>query len=263
MQLLQALILGVIQGLTEFIPVSSSGHLILAGHFLHFQYSGLGFDVALNIGTLTALGVFFFNDFKELAVSLVIKNDKKARLAWMLVLATVPAVLLGILLQEQVETVFRSDTGVAINLIVVALVMLAADRLGRRRRQLDQMTPTRSLGIGLAQAVAVIPGVSRSGITISAGLLEGFDAEAATKLSFLLSAPVILVATLKVLAELTNLQQISAEPLLFGIGVIGSAVSGYLAIKFMLNYLSRHGLALFAYYRIIVGGLILVIGLSR
>lgn len=260
MELMKAIILGLTQGLTEFIPVSSSGHLILVGHALDFKHSSLGFDTALDIGTLAALLVFFRRDIGDLITGLVRKTEHTA-IAWMMVLATIPGVLAGVALQHAAETVFRSDSVVAMNLIIIAFVMLAADHLARQKYKLSDMTVGRSLSIGIAQALALVPGVSRSGITISAGMLAGFDRVSATRFSFLLSAPIIAGATLKVIISPENWSQLTAEPLLYAAGILAAFISGYWAIRFMLRYLANHGLKLFAYYRIAVGVLILLIAI--
>lgn len=246
--MLDAIILGLVQGLTEFIPVSSSGHLILMGEWLQFDGS-LTFDIALNIGTLLALLIFFRRDFYELALALF-KRQEKSRLAWLIVLGTIPAIILGVLLQDLAETTFRSEILVAVNLVVVALLMLIVDRYARHTLELKQLTVPRALGIGMAQSVALIPGISRSGATITTAMAMGFKGEAATRFSFLLSAPIIFGATLKVLLEGENMAQISATPAIFTAGIVAAFISGYLAIKFMLTYLARHGLSVFAYYRI-------------
>lgn len=231
------------------------------GHLIGFKDSGLAFDTALDIGTLAALLVFFRRDIWLLLEGLVKKTDH-TKLSWIMVLATVPGVLAGLLLQRLAETSFRSATLVAVNLIVVAFVMLAADRLGRRKLAISDMTPGKGLAIGLAQALALVPGVSRSGITISAGLLAGFDRVAATRFSFLLSAPIIFGATAKVTLKPSTLQQMSQDAVLYAVGILAAFISGYFAIRFMLNYLNKHGLAIFAYYRIVVGVIILAIGLK-
>ena len=262
MQFLQAIILGVTQGLTEFIPVSSSGHLILVGQALDFEHSSLGFDIALDIGTLAALFVFFRRDILDLLSGIIRKNEH-TRLAWLMVLACIPAVIAGVALQSYAETVFRSSQLVAFNLIWVAFVMLAADHLGRRELTLKDMNVPRGLSIGLAQALALVPGVSRSGITISAGMLAGFDRVAATRFSFLLSAPIITGATFKVVLTPSNWQQLTAEPALYATGILAAFISGYLAIRFMLRYLVNHGLRLFAFYRIALGAIILLVGVNN
>ncbi len=251
MHIIQAIILGIVQGLTEFIPVSSSGHLILVGNLLKFD-GGLAFDAAVNIGTLAALALFFWRDFVNLAVALF-KRTEHSRIAWMLALATIPGVIAGVLLQHLVETVFRSNSLVAFNLIWVAGVMYVADRMSRRKYDLGHMTPERAGGIGLAQVLALLPGVSRSGITISAGLFEGFDRISATKFSFWMSAPILAGGTAKVLLKHSSIVLIKSEPLVFAAGILAAFVSGYFAIKFMLNYLQRHGLMVFVWYRLVVG----------
>lgn len=259
MQLVDALILGLTQGLTEFIPVSSSGHLIVVGHFLQFQYSGLAFDVALDIGTLAALFLFFARDFYELGHDLI-KGGPKRRLAIYLALATVPAVIAGVLLQHAAETVFRDVRLVAVNLIWVGVLMFIVDRLCRQDKDLTQITLPKAVMVGVAQALALIPGVSRSGITITAGRAFGFNRVAATRFSFLLSAPIITGATLKVLMEPEAINEMSAVPMVYVVGILGALISGYLSIKFLLRFLSRHGLGVFAIYRVALGSIILLAG---
>jgi undecaprenyl-diphosphatase len=261
MHLLQAIILGITQGLTEFIPVSSSGHLILVGHLIGFKESSLGFDTALDIGTLAALVIFFRHDIWKLIEGLF-RRTEWTRLSWLMAIATVPGVIAGVLLQHEAETIFRSSQLVAINLIVIAFVMLLADRVGKRKYNLDHMTPGRALQIGVAQALALVPGVSRSGITISAGLFAGFDRVAATRFSFLLSGPIIAGATAKVVLKPSNFDQLTAEPLIYAAAILAAFISGYWAIRFMLRFLANHGISTFAYYRIAIGLIILLIGLK-
>jgi undecaprenyl-diphosphatase len=259
MQLLDAIILGLTQGLTEFIPVSSSGHLILVGHFLNFQYSGLAFDTALDIGTLAALYAFFARDFWEIGRDVVMGGPKR-RLGWFLVAATVPGVVAGVLIQSAAETVFRDGRLVAINLIWVGILMYVVDRYMRQSDTIEAITLPKALAVGVAQAIALVPGISRSGITITAGRALGLDRVSATRFSFLLSAPIITGATLKVLASHGNLGEMLSVPVLYGAGIVAAFLSGYGAIKFLLQYLSRHGLGVFAAYRIAVGVLILIVG---
>ncbi len=261
MQLLDAILLGLTQGLTEFIPVSSSGHLILVGHFLNFQYSGLAFDTALDVGTLLALYLFFARDFIELVHDFVVGGPKR-RLAGYLALATIPGVIAGVLIQKMAESAFRDARLVAINLIWVGVVMYLVDRYSKSKHGMDRVTLPTALTVGLAQAVALVPGVSRSGITITASRAMGFDRVSATRFSFLLSAPIITGATLKVLVGKEALAGMSAAPLLYAAGIIAAFVSGYLAIKFLLSYLSKHGLGVFAAYRVAVGVIILLMGLN-
>ncbi len=260
MQLLDALILGLTQGLTEFIPVSSSGHLILVGHFLNFRHSGLPFDTALDIGTLVALYAFFARDFWQIGRDFVMGGPKR-KLGALLLAATVPGVVVGVLVQHAAETTFRDGRLVAVNLIWVGIVMFLIDRYSRKDLGLDKVNLPRALAVGVAQAVALVPGVSRSGITITAGRALGLDRVSATRFSFLLSAPIITGATLKVLAKPSNLHEVVAAPWLYVVGILAAMVSGYLAIKFLLGYLSKHGLGVFALYRIAVGIIILAVGL--
>jgi undecaprenyl-diphosphatase len=260
-QLLDAIILGITQGLTEFIPVSSSGHLILVGHFLDFQYSGLAFDTALDIGTLAALYLFFARDFYELGHDLVFGGPKR-KLAWYILLGTVPAVVAGVLIEKAAESTFRHGPVVAISLIWVGIVMFLVDHYARQQRDIDHVTWRRALTVGLAQALALIPGTSRSGITITASRAMGFDRVSATRFSFLLSAPVITGATLKVLAHKETVAQMASVPWLYGAGILAAFGSGYLSIRFLLQYLSKHGLGVFAAYRIVLGLIILAIGVQ-
>lgn len=252
MQLWQAVLLGVVQGFTEFIPVSSSGHLILVEQWL----GGVGtqaFDLALHLGTLLALLVYFRRDWLGL-----ITGSQPPRLGWYIGLATLPAIVAGVALSGLAEDTFRSAQLVAVNLIWVGILMLVIDRKARQR-ELADIQPRDSLSIGAAQALALIPGVSRSGITITAGLGLGLSRTAATRFSFLISAPIIAVAVAKVLLEGESLRQMAAEPLLFIVGGAAAAVSGYAAIRFMINFLSRIGLAPFAYYRLALGAFLLAI----
>lgn len=262
MELIQAIILGLVQGLTEFIPVSSSGHLLIFGEWLHFRHSGLAFDTVLDIGTLLALGTYFWRDFWAMAHDLVRGGDKRL-LASYIIIATIPGVIAGVLVQELAETTFRSTTLVAINLIWVGLVMLMADRWATRRRKLSDMTLSPAIAIGFAQALALVPGVSRSGATITAGRALGFDRVAATRFSFLLSAPIITGATLKVIASGHTIQDITASPVEYGAAILAAFISGWLAIKFLISYLSRHGLTVFAVYRVVLGVIVLVVGLNQ
>ena len=259
MQLIDALLLGLTQGLTEFIPVSSSGHLILVGHFLHFQYSGLAFDTILDLGTLLALYLFFASDFIELIHDLFTGGPKR-KLALYLVAATIPGVIVGFLLQHAAETTFRDGRLVAINLIWVGIVMYVVDRYARRDRPMADWTFGRAMIVGIVQCIALVPGVSRSGSTITASRVLGFDRLAATRFSFLLSAPIITGATFKELVSHTARAQMAAAPLVYIVAITAAFVSGYLAIKFLIGYLAKHGLEVFAAYRVIVGVLILIVG---
>ena len=254
MQIIQAIILGIIQGLTEFIPVSSSGHLILFEEWLGFEGS-LTFDLALHVGTLLALVIYFRGDIAGLAKGILRPRENK--ISWLIVMATIPAVIAGVLLESTVASAFRSPRLVAFNLILVAMVMLVVDRVAEKRSELNTISVQHAAGMGLAQVLALVPGVSRSGSTITAGLATGLTYSAATRFSFLMSVPVIAGAIVKVLLK-DGLQQVASQPLISVVGITAAAVSGYLAIRFMLSFLTRFGLAPFAYYRIALGALVLL-----
>ncbi len=261
MSIIEAIILGIIQGLTEFIPVSSSGHLLLAHELLGINETGLAFDVALHIGTFFALIIFFHKDIYELILGILGKNDRK-KLAWIIVAATVPAVIGGVLLQDYAENAFRSPILVSINLIWVSLAMLAAERYAKSRKEkqvnIDNVNLKQGLAIGLAQTVALIPGISRSGSTITVGIFAGLDRVSATRFSFLLAIPITFGAILKVMTDSDTLSQLGSQQGIFAVGIISAFLSGLFAIKFLIKYLSKHTLNIFAYYRLAIGLIALI-----
>ena len=261
MTILQAIFLGLVQGFTEFMPISSSGHLILAHYFFGISTTGLSFDVALHLGTLFALLIYFYKDIWELLKSLFVKSEK-TRLAWLLIIATIPAVIVGVLLEKSAESAFRSPRLVAINLTIVAILMLFAERYYhlhvKNPTKLGKTTRKQALIMGLSQAAAIIPGISRSGSTITAGLFSGMDRVSATRFSFLLGIPITAGAILKVFTEPHIFQQLNSELSVVIIGVMTAFVSGLFAIRFLLRYLARHSLAIFAYYRITLSAIVLI-----
>lgn len=261
MTILQAIFLGLVQGFTEFIPVSSSGHLILARHFIHMPVTGLTFDVALNIGTLAALVIYFHKDIWILTKAIFTKQ-KESKLAWLLAAATVPAVIAGVLLEKSAETAFRSPRLVAINLIIVAIIMLCAERYYHLRvkkpTKIENVSNKQAIGMGIAQAAALIPGVSRSGSTISVGLFLGMDRVAAMRFSFLLGIPIMFGGIGKKLLEPGFAGQFHSEQAQYIAGVLAAFVSGMIAIRFLLSYLSKHSLSIFAYYRIALSVIVLL-----
>ncbi len=240
--MIEALILGIVQGLTEFLPVSSTAHLVLFPWFFHWtgELDSLTFDVALHAGTLLALLICFWKDWTELIL-------KKQKLFMLIVIASVPAGIAGVLLNDYVEHAFRSPYIIAVSLVVFGCVMLAAERMSKTRT-VENIDLGDALAIGIAQAIALIPGVSRSGITITAGLFRGLEREAAARFSFLLSTPIIAGATL---LHARKLLKSSADHnmSLFLIGFIAAAISGFAALKFLMAFLKKHPLNIFAYYR--------------
>ncbi len=261
MNIFQAILLGIVQGLTEFIPVSSSGHLVVLHDALGVSQTGLTFDVALHVGTLLALILYFFKDIRLLTLGLFAKT-RETWLVKMLLLATIPAGVAGFFLQSAAETSFRSSRIVAVNLMVFGVVMILAERYAvkfKRKTAVEQVTPQQALLMGMAQAFAIIPGVSRSGSTITSGLFAGLDRVSATRFSFLLAIPITLGAILKVLLDDVALTQFDNQSGIFIAGITAAFLSGLIAIRFLLAYLAKHSLSVFAYYRLVIGALILLL----
>ncbi len=256
MILFEAIILGIIQGFTEFLPISSSAHLILVPWMFGWQgtlIDSLNFDVALHAGTLVAILVFFRRDWLSLLRKFFAGfsdgtwKTGEGRLVWFIVIATIPAGILGVKFEHVVEESFRNPLLIAAALVVVSVIMWASDRYSAKIAGMDRMTLGHALLIGCAQATALVPGVSRSGSTIIAGLLVGYKREDAARFSFLLSTPVIAGAAV---LKLAKLRLAPGEALPFALGVVFSALVGYWCIKFLLTYLNRHSLNLFVWYRI-------------
>ena len=263
MTLIEAIMLGIVQGLTEFIPVSSSGHLVIADTVFGLGNGSLAFDVALHGGTLLALIIYFWKDLLDLARALLIKSQK-TKLAWLLVVATIPAVFAGLLLESYAKDTFRSSLLVSFNLAFVAILMLWAEKQYTKQKNhitLDKTSENQALTMGFAQALAVVPGVSRSGITITSGLFAGMDRVAATRFSFLLGIPIILGAFIKAVVFGDGLTQIQDETGVFAVGILAAFISGLFAIQFLLKYLAKHTLKIFAYYRITLAALVIIIAL--
>lgn len=265
MSIIEAIILGLVQGLTEFIPVSSSGHLVLFHHLLGIDENGLAFDVALHFGTLIALLIYFRNDLFELAKSLFVKSEK-TKLAYLLIVATIPAVISGFLLEGKVESAFRSIGLVAVNFILISMLMLLAEwwyaKHVSKKTDLEHVQPKQAIAVGVAQAMAVVPGISRSGTTILTGLFVGFDRVSAARFSFLLGVPIMMGAIAAVLLNGESIQTIQNDKAIFIVGVLTALTSGLAAIVFLLRFLAKHTLKVFAYYRLVVGlGILLYLAL--
>ncbi|MFZ5982422.1 MAG: undecaprenyl-diphosphatase UppP [Patescibacteria group bacterium] len=264
----QAIILGLVQGLGEFLPISSSGHLVITPWLFGFSDPGLSFDVALHAGTLLAVGGYFWKDWMEI-FKRVLKNETKneelitnsygKNTLWLLVLATIPGVLAGYFLEERAETVFRSPLLVAFTLGFVGLILYLVDKFSKHRKDLKKITWKDALLIGLSQALAIIPGVSRSGATITAGLALGLGRVSAARFSFLLATPIIFGATIYKLPELFR----NEFTLVMFVGVLVSTLSGYLAIKYLLKFVEKTSYAIFFWYRLVLAGAILGLYLWR
>lgn len=262
--LLTAALLGVIQGLTEFLPVSSSAHLILARFFFGWEAPefGLAFDVALHLGTLAAILLYFRQDvaamIAALPAALSPSPDRYARLIRLIVLGTMPAVAAGLLFNDIIEARLRTPLVAAVALAVGAVLMLVAERLGTRHRDEGSLTMLEAGLIGVAQACALVPGVSRSGSTIAIAMLLGLRRESAARFTFLLAIPAILGAGGKEALELGSLQPDAALLTIFAVGAGISAVVGYVTIKYFLRFLAGHRLDVFSYYRLALAALTFV-----
>jgi len=271
MPLSQAVVLAVVQGLTEFLPVSSTAHLVLFPWLLGWNDGGLAFDVALHVGTLFAVVIYFLRDWFELVLagfgirsSAGMQDDElnwKRRLFWFLVVATIPAAITGMLFEKTIEERFRQPIPIAVALIVVGLLMWWAESRTRLEKHIPQVTLADATVVGVAQAFALFPGVSRSGITITAGLWQRMTRETAARFSFLLSTPVIAGAALKEVPHLIKAHRAGALDLPLSTLLIAIAVSGivgYVVIAFFLRYLQTRTLKVFVVYRILFGIVVLL-----
>jgi len=272
MPLYQAIILALVQAFTEFLPISSTAHLTLFPWLLGWVDPGLAFDVALHAGTLVAVLLYFFKDWLTLALCGVgLKYPPNAapeevaqhkKLFWYMVIGTIPGGILGALFEKTIEERFRTPYVIAISLIGVALVMWWADSKSRLTRPIEESNVGDAVTIGTAQALALCPGVSRSGITITAGLFRGFTREAATRFSFLLSTPLIAGAVVSHLPKLLKLHKAGGLDLPLStllISILVSGVMGYFVIAFFLRYLQTHTLKVFVFYRLLFGIIVVVL----
>jgi len=266
MTVFQAVVLGAVQGLAEFLPISSSAHLVLTPWVFGWSDPGLAFDVALHVGTLVAVLWYFRAEWVRLTRSgLSIVRHRRAdteetRRFLYLVIATIPAAIAGVLLEEYAESTFRSPKLMAGTLMVMGVLLWAADRFVARTRPLAGMRWRDALLIGLAQVCALVPGVSRSGSTMTAGRALRFDRQSAAVFSFLMSMPVTAAAAVLKVPDLLRSDGITA-PLIAGI--LAAAASSWLAIAVLLRYVSRHSFGVFAVYRLALGALILVLLAAR
>lgn len=269
MDIFQAMVLGVLQGLGEFLPISSTAHLVLAPYFFGWDDPGLSFDIALHLGTLVAVVWFFWKDWLDIFKSAsngLFKTSYKlsaaiysSNLLWLLVAASVPGGIVGYLLEDAAETKLRSPLVVAGALSLVGLLLFLIDKYAVHKKELVEIGYREALLIGLSQAVAIIPGVSRSGATMTMALALGLSRESAARFSFLLSTPIIFGAAMVKVPELFK-NGLDA-PILFGI--LAAAVSGYLAIKYMLRFIQKVGYAPFFWYRLLLAAFILVFYFSN
>lgn len=269
MTIIQSIILGVVQGLTELLPISSSAHLFLIPWFFNWNIPE-SFDIALHFGTLLAIGIFFFKDWIYLikgGFNRVVKKEKstEGRMFWNIVIATIPGGVIGFVLDKYAESILTKPLIIAIALIIMGLLLYIIDKNAKKETDYEKMSFKQTFIIGISQALAFIPGVSRSGVTMTTGRALGVKREAVAKYSFMLSAPIVLAATIFKLKDfieyflVADLMGIIA----FAIGVIMSFLVGLLVIKFLLDYLKKGSFKAFAIYRIIVGLIVIAICLIR
>ena len=260
MDLLAAALLGVVQGLTEFLPVSSSGHLVLARAFFGWDLGryGLAFDVACHVGTLLAVVAYFWRDVQAMIAALPAAltggEAHHARLVRLVAVGTLPVVIVALVFGDVLEGI-RSPRVVAVTLAVGAIGLLLAERLGSQTRDEESIGYGGAVAIGIAQASALVPGVSRSGATLTVAMLMGQRRHSAARFVFLLSLPAVAAAAAKEALDLAEVGIAGAPVLLMVIGLVVSGIVGYLTIKFFLQYLARHSLAVFAYYRLALAGI--------
>jgi len=260
--LLQVAILGLVQGLGEFLPISSSAHLVLIPWFFGWTDPGLTFDVALHLGTLVAVVIYFWKDWCRLILKgFTNVRSVEGRLFWYLVIATIPGAVGGYLLEKKAETVFRSPTLIAVMLILMGVLLYWADRRGTKKIEMDHITFGTSLLIGISQVLAIIPGVSRSGVTMTTGLFMGITRAGAARFSFLLSTPIIFgAAIVKLPGVISNSSGITTN---FMIGTAVSCVSGLVSIGFLLRYVQTRNFLPFAWYRFLLGALVIAVTILR
>jgi undecaprenyl-diphosphatase len=280
----QAIVLGIVQGLTEFLPVSSSAHLIIVPWLLGWESPGLAFDSALHLGTLTAVLVYFWSDLLAMALAFpraiqrpaaVLRSrdpaDLMPRLALLIAIGTIPGAAIGLLAEDFIDGAYHPGgvapdaviVAVACALIALALLLLLAERVARHVRRMDSLTVRDAVVVGLAQAVALIPGVSRSGATITAGLFRGLTRADAARFSFLLGTPIVAAAGAKGLLDVLSSGLDAGQLGVFAIGLATSAIAGFAAIWGLLRYLQRASTVIFIIYRVVLGLLLLVLVMVR
>ena len=271
MPLLQVIVLAVVQGLTEFLPISSTAHLYLTSWLFGWQVEGLDFDIALHLGTLLAVLLYFVRDWVQIIAQgfgIRMNGDEELKhnhmLLWLLAVGSIPIGIAGVVFKSQAETAWRSPFVIGGMLIAVGVLMYVAENAGRQQRDLSSINLPDALAIGTAQALAVVPGTSRSGVTISAGLFRNMTRESAARFSFLLSTPAIAAAAAQALHGMYKkggLHGVLNTDFLVGVGV--SALTGCLVISWFLHYLRRGGLRPFVYYRIVFGIIVLALAFIR
>jgi undecaprenyl-diphosphatase len=270
LSLVQAIVLGVVQGLTEFLPISSSGHLRIVPAFLGWDDPGAAFTAVIQLGTMAAVLLYFRHDLLRIATAWLAalrdparRGTLDARLGWYLIFGTVPIVIFGVAFKDQIENGARDLYLIGTTLIVFGLVLLAAEAVSRRDRALETISRRDAIVVGFAQALALVPGVSRSGATISAGLVLGFDRVSAARFSFLLSVPAVVLSGLYELKDVVNGSAEGAVGLgPTAVATVLAFVTGYASIALLLRFLTTHSTAVFVGYRVVLGGAVLALTAS-
>jgi undecaprenyl-diphosphatase len=263
MNFFHAFLLGIIQGLTEFIPVSSTAHLLVAEDFMGLDPTNetlFSFSVLIQMGTLVSVFIFYWRDLLGLLKAFFAKPFSTAenKLAWYIVIATFPALLFGFVLKDAVETLFRNPLlEAALRLFTAAILLSLAEWLAKKNRSLDSMTWLDAFFIGILQVLAIFPGASRSGTTISGGMFRGFDRPSAARFAFLMSVPVMLAAGSYEMLDVVQLPNLGEFLPLLAVGFVTAAVVGWFAIKWLINYLSKRSLYVFAIYCAVAGSICL------
>lgn len=270
MDLFQAFILGLVQGATEYIPVSSSAHLVLVPWLLGWPDPSFEFEVLVQWGTLVGVFIFFWQDILAIARAVLAGLARRrpldtfeAKLGWLIVAATIPAVVLGLLFKDYFEAAFAAPVFVGGLLILTAVLLVVAEKLGARRRALEDFGWLDAVIVGFWQAAAILPGISRSGATIGGAVLRGFDRTAAARFSFLMSIPALLGAGVVALKDLLDAGTLGAQLPAISVGFVAAAVSGYICIRWLLHYLQRHSLMVFAAYCAAVSVLTVLVAFLR
>jgi undecaprenyl-diphosphatase len=264
---LEAIVLGIVQGLTEFLPISSTGHLRIVPAFLGWEDPGAAFTAVTQLGTMAAVLLYFREDLVRIAFAWwrsvfdrPLRRELDARLGWYIVLGTIPIGIFGVLFKDQIETGARDLYLIGVALIVLGLVLLVAEKVGTRERSIEQIRTKDGFAIGLAQALALVPGVSRSGATITAGLFMGLDRPAAARFSFLLSVPAVVLSGLLELGTILSEDEGDHTSLIaLVVATLMAFVSGYAAIAWLLRFLSTHSTVIFVVYRVALGAVVLAL----
>ncbi len=273
MTLLQSIILGIIQGLTEFLPISSSAHLVIAPYILGWHIptqEGFIFDVLVQLGTLLAVIFYFRKDLYQIIVGVIHGlihrqpfSDPMSRLGWLLIFATIPAVIAGVLFKDLVERAFGSPIAAGLFLLGTAALLLIAERVGKRNRPFNTINWLDALIAGLFQAISLLPGISRSGSTITGGMIRNLDRPSAARFSFLMSVPVMIGAGALALVDLIKSPSFTMQIPTLIVGFIAAAIVGYLSIRWLLSYLVKHPLYYFAIYCLLLSIITIIFSFIR